>query len=76
MDDLAKVLGKNIKICRVKSDFSQAELAFTADIDQSYLSRVENGTVNITVLKLYKIAIAMKCDVQELLPLMDKNKKF
>ena len=68
MDDLAKVLGKNIKISRIKRDFSQAELAFSADIDQSYLSRVENGTVNITVIKLYKIAFAMDCDIQELLP--------
>lgn len=69
MDDFAKVLGKNIRVMRVKKDMSQADLAYTAQIDQSYLSRVENGTVNVTVIKLYKMAVAMKCLTAELLPI-------
>lgn len=68
MDDFAKIIGKNIKVMRVKRDMSQAELAFSANVDQSYLSRVENGRVNITVIKLSKLALAMNCKVQELLP--------
>lgn len=68
MDDFAKIIGKNIKVMRVKRDMSQAELAFSANVDQSYLSRVENGSVNITVIKLSKLALAMNCNVQELLP--------
>ncbi|MFT5295904.1 MAG: transcriptional regulator with XRE-family HTH domain [Colwellia sp.] len=68
MDDFAKIIGKNIKVMRVKRDMSQAELAFSANVDQSYLSRVENGSVNITVIKLSKLALAMNCKVQELLP--------
>jgi transcriptional regulator with XRE-family HTH domain len=68
MDDLAKILGKNIKVMRVQKDMSQADLAFSANVDQSYLSRVENGAVNVTVIKLYKIAAAMNCKIEELLP--------
>ncbi|TYK66824.1 helix-turn-helix domain-containing protein [Colwellia echini] len=71
MDDFAKIIGKNIKVMRVQKDMSQAELAFSADIDQSYLSRVENGTVNVTVIKLNRMAVVMNCTVQELLPAMD-----
>ncbi|TWX71729.1 helix-turn-helix transcriptional regulator [Colwellia demingiae] len=71
MDDFAKIIGKNIKVMRVQKDMSQADLAFSADIDQSYLSRVENGTVNITIIKLYKMTVVMNCTVQELLPEMD-----
>ena len=74
MDNLAKKLGKNIKMCRVGQDMSQAELAFSAKLDQSYLSKIENGSVNITVLKLYSIALAMDCSPVELLPGSDKMK--
>ena len=71
MDDFAKIIGKNIKVMRVKKDMSQAELAFSAEVDQSYLSRVENGSVNVTVIKLYNMSVAMNCNVQELLPATD-----
>ncbi len=68
MDNFAKKLGKNIKILRVTLDMSQSDLAFAADINQSYLSKVENGTTNITVVKLCNVALAMKCNLIELLP--------
>lgn len=68
MDDFAKKLGKNIKMMRVFKDKSQAELSFISSLDQSYLSRVENGTVNVTAIKLCQIANALECDVITLLP--------
>jgi len=68
MDDFAKKLGKNIKMMRVFKDKSQAELAFVSELDQSYLSRVENGTVNVTVIKLCKIVAALECTFLDLLP--------
>lgn len=71
MDDFAKKLGKNIKMMRVYKDQSQAELSFKSGLDQSYLSRVENGTVNITVVKLCYIAKAFECKVVELIPEID-----
>ena len=49
-------------------NIKNSETAFSANVDQSYLSRVENGSVNITVIKLSKLALAMNCNVQELLP--------
>jgi len=68
MDDFAKVVGENIKVMRAKRKMSQAELAFAAKINQSYLSRIENGTVNVSAIKLYIMAATMKCSVVELLP--------
>ncbi|MEZ9235557.1 MULTISPECIES: helix-turn-helix domain-containing protein [unclassified Shewanella] len=73
MDDFAKKLGKNIKMMRVFKDKSQAELSFDSGLNQSYLSRVENGTVNVTVIKLCAIAKALECDLTELLPEIDKT---
>jgi len=71
VDDFAKKLGKNIKMMRVFKDQNQAELSFKSGLDQSYLSRVENGTVNVTVVKLWQIAKALGCSVGELIPEID-----
>lgn len=71
MDDFAKKLGKNIKMMRVYKEQSQAELSFKSGLDQSYLSRVENGTVNVTVNKLCRIAKALECNLIELVPEVD-----
>lgn len=71
MDDFAKKLGKNIKMMRVFKDKSQAELSFDSGLNQSYLSRVEKGTVNVTVIKLCAIAKALECKLIELVPEVD-----
>lgn len=68
MSHLAKRLGKNIKIFRIERDLNQEALAFSANLDRSYLSKVENGAVKLSVLKLYDIAEALDCTPQELLP--------
>ncbi|MEF1303553.1 helix-turn-helix transcriptional regulator, partial [Vibrio owensii] len=47
---------------------SQDKLALTADIDRSYVGRIERGEVNITLEKVYQIATVLGCDVRELLP--------
>lgn len=73
MDDFSKKLGKNIKMMRVFKDKSQAELSFDSGLNQSYLSRVEKGTVNVTVIKLCAVAKALECHLTELLPEIDKT---
>ncbi|WP_246103924.1 helix-turn-helix domain-containing protein [Yersinia ruckeri] len=39
-----------------------------AEIDRSYVGRIERGEVNITIEKLYEIAETLGCDAKELLP--------
>lgn len=68
MNDFAKKLGKNIKMMRVFKEKSQAELSFDSGLNQSYLSRVEKGSVNVTVVKLCSIAKALDCTLIELVP--------
>ena len=68
MSNFAQQLGKKIKLMRVINDTSQEELSFKAGCDQSYLSRVESGAVNITVKKLNDIALALECKLTELIP--------
>ncbi|HIF9153718.1 TPA: helix-turn-helix domain-containing protein [Photobacterium damselae] len=68
MKDLAKCFGANLRKKRKEKNFSQDQLALQADIDRSYIGRIERGEVNITLEKIYQLASVLECDVRELLP--------
>ncbi|MGL6314784.1 helix-turn-helix domain-containing protein [Vibrio sp. WXL103] len=68
MKDLAKKFGMNLRKVRKEKSISQDKLALLADIDRSYIGRIERGEVNITLEKAYQIALVLDCDIIELLP--------
>lgn len=68
MKDLAKKFGHNLRGARRDKGVSQDKLALLADIDRSYVGRIERGEVNITLEKAYQLAEVLECDVRELLP--------
>lgn len=68
MKDLAVKIGLKIKARRKDTHISQDKLALLADIDRSYIGRIERGEVNITIEKLYEIADVLECDAKILLP--------
>ena len=68
MKDLAINVGFKIKVRRKEMRVSQDKLALLADIDRSYVGRIERGEVNITLEKLYEIAEVLDCDAKDLLP--------
>lgn len=68
MKDLAINVGLKIKARRKVMRVSQDKLALLADIDRSYVGRIERGEVNITLEKLFEIAEVLECDAKDLLP--------
>ncbi|PQJ42866.1 transcriptional regulator [Vibrio campbellii] len=68
MNDLAKAFGNNLRLMRKSKSISQDKLALLADIDRSYIGRIERGEVNITLEKAYQLARVLGCDVRDLLP--------
>lgn len=66
MDHVCKVLGHNVKALRLAHDLSQEELAFRADLDRTYISQIERGVSNPSVLVLVKIAEVLGTEIQEL----------
>ncbi|MCU4677477.1 helix-turn-helix domain-containing protein [Catenovulum sp. 2E275] len=68
MRDLAKKLGANIRSKRTDIGLAQDKLAELADMDRSYIGRIERGEMNITVEKLYALASVLKCSPKDLLP--------
>ena len=68
MSDLSLEVGQLIRECRTKQKISQEKLALLCNIDRSYLGRIERGEVNITVEKLYEIALVLEVDAKTLIP--------
>lgn len=65
--NVAKRLGAKIQKLRIEKGLSQEELAFDADLHRTYISHVERGSRNITVLGLCKIAKGLKMEPCEIL---------
>ncbi len=65
--DICALVGENIRRQRQERGWSQEELAFRAKMDRPYLSQVENGRKNISLLMLQEIATALKVQITELL---------
>ena len=68
MNTLRQIIGNNIRNKRKILNIKQDELALLAEIDRSYMGRIERGEVNLTVDKLFQIALILKCEAAELLP--------
>jgi transcriptional regulator with XRE-family HTH domain len=65
---LAIQFGRNIRAARAKISMKQEELCGKANLDRSYLSKIESGSYNITLAKAYALAAALECSLSEILP--------
>jgi len=59
-------VSRNIQRIRREKDLSQEEVAHRADIHQTYLSGVETGKRNPSILVVERIAKALGVDVTEI----------
>lgn len=58
-DPTLVAIGNAIRRIRKERDMSQEQLALSAEVDVSYLGRVERGDNNVAVLRLKRIADAL-----------------
>ncbi|MDR1323191.1 MAG: helix-turn-helix domain-containing protein [Candidatus Margulisbacteria bacterium] len=65
--DLFKILGQNIKICRSRYNWSQAELAEKVNISINFLSELELGKKWASPTTMLKFAGIFGLEVYELL---------
>lgn len=59
-------LGAVIRQVRTELDMSQEKLALLAEVDRSYLGRVERGDNNVALLTLVRIARALGLTLTQL----------
>jgi transcriptional regulator with XRE-family HTH domain len=58
--DIRLVLGRNVRERRKAAGMSQEDLAARTDVDQAYISRLEAGEKNPTILTLWHVAQALE----------------
>ena len=60
------LVARNIRRLRVANGLSQEVLAVDAEIDRTYVSRLERGLENPTVAVLERLARALSANIEEL----------
>lgn len=60
------MLGKRVRALRREMGISQEELAFRAEIDRTYISQIERGIGNPSLLVLFKIGGVLGVTVLDL----------
>ena len=60
--DIKKEIGLRIKALRSENKITQEELSNSSGVDKTYISEVENGKRNISVVNLEKIILALNKD--------------
>lgn len=65
--DVRDRLGANVKRAREEAGLSQEQLAFEADMHRTYISGIERGRRNPTVVIVERLAAALKTNSASLL---------
>ena len=65
--DIRVIVGRNIRRLRKTREWSQEELAHRSGLHRTYISDVERGNRNISVVNVHKIALALGVPAAELL---------
>lgn len=65
--ELLKSFGKNVKEIRLSQEISQEELALKAELDRTYISGIELGLRNVSLINIFKISKALDVTAPELL---------
>ena len=63
--DARALVAWNLRRLRVERDISQEKLAVDAEIDRTYVSRLERGLENPTVMVLERLAKALSAAIVE-----------
>lgn len=54
--DMRRLVGRNVRRHRLANNLTQEELAIRTGFDQRYISQLENGRRNPTIVSLFELA--------------------
>ena len=66
-DNFLQLVGLRVKKLREERNLSQEDLANDCNIPKSQIGRIERAEINTTLRTLYKIAIALRVEPQDLI---------
>ena len=64
--DVARRIGARVRELRLAQGLSQEELAARANLDRTYISQVERGVKNVTIVSLDRMAAGLGVTLAEL----------
>ena len=71
-EDVRRLVGSNVKRLRVAAGITQAELADLVGVDRAYISGLEQGNRNASIVSLWHVAQALDAPIRSL---FDEGKK-
>jgi len=66
-DDLQALFGQRLQAERIKQNKTQLDLAEAAGLTHQYVSKIEDGQINVTLDTMKKLATVLDHEVSELL---------
>ena len=64
--NIKTAFGKKLRFFRTSKNLSQEKLAELADLDRTYISSVELGKRNISIVNIYRLASALQIKIKVL----------
>lgn len=64
--EFLSLIAENVKNFRLNTKLSQEELAWQCEIDRTYISKIERGIANPSILILFKISNILGIELQDL----------
>ena len=68
MSDLVKEFGEKLRLKRKEAGYSQESFAAYVGIERGNYGKMERGGVNIKLETLYKLANALNCNFEDIMP--------
>jgi len=66
-NEILKNFGSRVRKLRKKEGFSQMRFSEECGLHFTYISSIERGERNVSIINIYKIAKALKCKTSELM---------
>lgn len=73
-EDVRRMVGSNVKKLRLAAGITQAELADRVGVDRAYISGLEQGGRNPTIVSLWHVARALDAPVRSLFDEIKKSR--
>jgi len=72
--DMRALVGTNVKLARLKKGLTQEKFAEKSGFSQQYLSSLENGRRNPSIVTIYELAMALGISHVELVQPLKKRR--
>ena len=63
--NIKTAFGEKLRSLRTSKGLSQEKLAELADLDRTYISSVELGKRNISIVNICRLSVALKIEISE-----------